>query len=217
MRCRGAIEAVNVGQRAAGSVSDAFGGEPGSEPRSARSCWIIPDRDQAQPRSRGRESDDEGVGRAIGAHSIFLRVPGLLAIVQKAMRGAPVRSRTDPTDRPGWRLYRSSCSPGASVCRPPSCRAPRAIGRRRGGPASLTHPLAPAKETKWGFAGMRSSQSVPRRYAAIRGRSEIRSVPRCDARPIRRVGRSDSRSATGDCATVEFRIRTSFIEKACWQ
>ena len=163
------------------------------------------------------QSDDEGVGRAIGAHSIFLRVPGLLAIVQKAMRGAPVRSRTDPTDRPGWRLYRSSCSPGASVCRPPSCRAPRAIGRRRGGPASLTHPLAPAKETKWGFAGMRSSQSVPRRYAAIRGRSEIRSVPRCDARPIRRVGRSDSRSATGDCATVEIRIRTSFIEKACWQ
>ena len=163
------------------------------------------------------KSDDEGVGRAIGAHSIFLRVPGLLAIVQKAMRGAPVRSRTDPTDRPGWRLYRSSCSPGASVCRPPSCRAPRAIGRRRGGPASLTHPLAPAKETKWGFAGMRSSQSVPRRYAAIRGRSEIRSVPRCDARPIRRVGRSDSRSATGDCATVEIRIRTSFIEKACWQ
>ena len=160
------------------------------------------------------QSDDEGVGRAIGAHSIFLRVPGLLAIVQKAMWGAPVRSRTDPTDRPGWRLYRSSCSPGASVCRPPSCRAPRAIGRRRGGPASLTHPLAPAKETKWGFAGMRSSQSVPRRYAAIRGRSEIRSVPRCDARPIRRVGRSDSRSATSDCASDGFRIRTSFLKKA---
>mmetsp|Transcript_10269 Transcript_10269/g.40124 ORF Transcript_10269/g.40124 Transcript_10269/m.40124 type:complete len:522 (-) Transcript_10269:63-1628(-) len=37
--------------------------------------------------------------------------------------------------------------------------------------------LAPPKETKWGFSGMRSSQSVKRGYAAIRGRSEIRSVP----------------------------------------
>ena len=38
--------------------------------------------------------------------------------------------------------------------------------------------------------------------------------PRCDARPIRRVGRSDSRSATSDCASDGFRIRTSFLKKA---
>ena len=111
------------------------------------------------------ESDDEGVERAIGAHSIFLRVPGLLAIMQKARWGAPVRSRTDPPDRPGWRLYRSSCSPGASACRPPSCRAPRAIGRRRGGPASLTHPLGSSKRDQMGIL---RDALLPERAAQIR-------------------------------------------------
>lgn len=111
------------------------------------------------------ESDDEGVERAIGAHSIFLRVPGLLAITQKARWGAPVRSRTDPPDRPGWRLYRSSCSPGASACRPPSCRAPRAIGRRRGGPASLTHPLGSSKRDQMGIL---RDALLPERAARIR-------------------------------------------------
>ena len=107
--------------------------------------------------------------------------------MQKARWGAPVRSRTDPPDRPGWRLYRSSCSPGASACRPPSCRAPRAIGRRRGGPASLTHPLAPPKETGGdspGCAPPRACRADTPRYGEVRdsfgslGVTRVRSVAR---------------------------------------
>ena len=144
---------------------------------------------------RGRAKRRRGRGRATGLSNISPR-PGSLAIVQKAMRGALVRSRTDPTDRPGWRFTGPLARRGVSL--PPSIMPSTPSHRRRRVDLHRHPPSALQRDQ------MDRPMLLPERAAQMRrdtGRSEIRSVPR-----VTRV-RSGAlvvppASATGDCATL---------------